>query len=135
MKMVYGLEAHDFTDLWHEKLKAHLAGTREWAFTEIFAWLDATSGATQLFWFTWAAAASASQCSRRSSCTAPTRTRVARFGSSGAHCNELPLRKLERGDRLAIARARRVRGWSSLTLPRKTISRPELSESTTSAQR
>jgi len=51
MKVVYGLEAHDFSDLWHEKLEAHLPGTREWAFTEIFAWLDATSDATQLFWF------------------------------------------------------------------------------------
>jgi len=42
------------------------------------------------------------------SASASTRTRVARFGSSSAHCNELPVRKLERGDRLAIARARRV---------------------------
>ena len=43
------------------------------------------------------------------SACARTRTRVARFGSSSAHCNELvPLRKLERDDRLAIARARRV---------------------------
>ena len=50
--VVHGLEAHDFTDLWHEKLGAHLAGTREWAFTEIFAWLDAapSDAATQLFW-------------------------------------------------------------------------------------
>ena len=50
--VVHGLEAHDFTDLWHEKLRAHLAGTREWAFTEIFAWLDAapSDAATQLFW-------------------------------------------------------------------------------------
>jgi hypothetical protein len=46
----HGLEAHDFSDLWHEKLAVHHAGTREWAFTEIFAWLDATSDATQLFW-------------------------------------------------------------------------------------
>ena len=29
MEVVYGLEAHDFSDLWHEKLKAHLPGTRE----------------------------------------------------------------------------------------------------------
>ena len=48
----HGLEAHDFTTLWHEKLEAHLAGTREWAFTEIFAWLDAapSDAAAQLFW-------------------------------------------------------------------------------------
>ena len=45
LDVVHGLEAHDFTDLWHEKLAAHLAGTREWAFKEIFAWLDATSDA------------------------------------------------------------------------------------------
>ena len=50
LDVVHGLEAHDFTDLWHEKLAAHLAGTREWAFKEIFAWLDATSDAAQLFW-------------------------------------------------------------------------------------
>ena len=50
LEVVHGLEAHDFTDLWHEKLSAHLAGTREWAFKEIFAWLDATSDAAQLFW-------------------------------------------------------------------------------------
>ena len=48
----HGLEAHDFTTLWHEKLEAHLAGTREWAFTEIFAWLDTapSDAAAQLFW-------------------------------------------------------------------------------------
>ena len=45
----HGLEAHDFTNLWHEKLLAHLTGTREWAFTEIFTWLDA-SDAVQLSW-------------------------------------------------------------------------------------
>ena len=50
LDVVHGLEAHDFTGLWHEKLAAHLAGTREWAFKEIFAWLDATSDAAQLFW-------------------------------------------------------------------------------------
>ena len=52
LDVVHGLEAHDFTALWHEKLKAHLAGTREWAFTEIFAWLDAepSDAAAQLFW-------------------------------------------------------------------------------------
>ena len=50
LDVVHGLEAHDFTGLWHEKVAAHLAGTREWAFKEIFAWLDATSDAAQLFW-------------------------------------------------------------------------------------
>ena len=35
--------------MWHEKLSAHLKGTREWAFAEIFAWLDA-SDAEQLSW-------------------------------------------------------------------------------------
>ena len=44
-----GLEAHDFTDLWHEKLLAHLSGTREWAFVDILAWLD-QSDAAQLSW-------------------------------------------------------------------------------------
>ena len=47
----HGLEPHDFTDLWREKLGAHLPGTREWAFKEIFAWLDAApTDAAQLFW-------------------------------------------------------------------------------------
>ena len=47
----HGLEAHDFTDLWREKHGAHLPGTREWAFKEIFAWLDAApTDAAQLFW-------------------------------------------------------------------------------------
>ena len=35
-----GLVPHDFTDLWCEKLAAHLPGTREWAFSEIFGWLN-----------------------------------------------------------------------------------------------
>ena len=35
--------------MWHEKLSAHLTGTREWAFEEIFAWLDA-SDSEQLSW-------------------------------------------------------------------------------------
>ena len=48
---VHGLEAHDFTDLWHQKLGAHLPGTREWAFKEVFAWLDAApTDAAQLLW-------------------------------------------------------------------------------------
>ena len=47
----HGLEAHDFTDLWREKHGAHLPGTREWAFKEVFAWLDAApTDAAQLFW-------------------------------------------------------------------------------------
>ena len=47
----HGLEAHDFTDLWREKHRAYLQGTREWAFKEIFDWLDAAqSDAAQLFW-------------------------------------------------------------------------------------
>ncbi len=47
----HGLEAHDFTDLWREKHGAHLPGTREWAFKEILAWLDAApTDAAQLFW-------------------------------------------------------------------------------------
>ena len=41
------------------------------------------------------------------SASASARARVARFGSSSAHCDELPLRKLERSDRFTIARARR----------------------------
>ncbi len=47
-----GLTPHDFSGLWHEKLSAHLAGTREWAFSEIKAWLDAAPAAeiSQLFW-------------------------------------------------------------------------------------
>ena len=51
LSVVHGLEPHDFTDLYHEKIGAHLTGTREWAFKEIFAWLDAApSDAAQLFW-------------------------------------------------------------------------------------
>ena len=51
LSVVHGLEAHDFTDLWREKHGAHLPGTREWAFKEVFAWLDAApSDAAQLFW-------------------------------------------------------------------------------------
>ena len=47
----HGLEAHDFTDLWREKHGAHLPGTREWAFKEIFAWLNAApTDDAQLFW-------------------------------------------------------------------------------------
>ena len=43
------LNAHDFTTIYIEKQAAHLEGTREWAFTEIFQWLDA-SASPQLFW-------------------------------------------------------------------------------------
>jgi ATP/maltotriose-dependent transcriptional regulator MalT len=51
LDVVHGLEAHDFTDLWREKHGAHLPGTREWAFKEVFAWLDAApTDAAQLFW-------------------------------------------------------------------------------------
>ena len=51
LSVVHGLEPHDFTDLYHEKIGAHLTGTREWAFTGIKAWLDAApSDAAQLFW-------------------------------------------------------------------------------------
>ena len=47
----HGLEAHDFTDLWREKHRAYLRGTREWAFKEIFDWLDAAQrDDAQLFW-------------------------------------------------------------------------------------
>ena len=45
----HGLEPHDFSGLWHEKVSAHLQGTREWAFSEILAWLD-DAAAPQLFW-------------------------------------------------------------------------------------
>ena len=51
LDVVHGLEPHDFTGLWHQKLGAHLPGTREWAFKEVFAWLDAApTDAAQLFW-------------------------------------------------------------------------------------
>ena len=43
------LLAHDFEALWAEKLEKHLAGTREWAFTDILVWLDKRE-APQLFW-------------------------------------------------------------------------------------
>ena len=39
----------DFTALWAEKRAAHLAGTREWAFFEVLAWLDDPSQPA-LFW-------------------------------------------------------------------------------------
>lgn len=47
-----GLVPHDFTDLYQEKLAAHLAGTREWAFADIFSWLGSASAedTVQLFW-------------------------------------------------------------------------------------
>lgn len=44
-----GLEPADFSKLWHEKASAHLMGTREWAFSEILAWLEDLD-APQLFW-------------------------------------------------------------------------------------
>ena len=51
LDVVHGLEPHDFTGLYHQKIGAHLPGTREWAFKEIFAWLDvAPTDAAQLFW-------------------------------------------------------------------------------------
>ena len=53
LDVVHGLEPHDFTGLWREKHGAHLPGTREWAFKEVFAWLDAApsdADAAQLFW-------------------------------------------------------------------------------------
>ena len=51
LDVVHGLEAHDFTDLYHEKIGAHLPGTREWAFKAILAWLNAAPTDTaQLFW-------------------------------------------------------------------------------------
>ena len=46
---VRGLTPHDFGKLWHEKVSAHLEGTREWAFVGILAWFDA-SGTPPLFW-------------------------------------------------------------------------------------
>ena len=45
-----GLTPHDFSKLWHDKVTAHLEGTREWAFSEIAVWLDAPLDGPQLFW-------------------------------------------------------------------------------------
>ena len=51
LDVVHGLEPHDFTDLYREKIGAHLPGTREWAFKAILAWLNAAPTDTaQLFW-------------------------------------------------------------------------------------
>ena len=44
-----GLHPHDFSAFGLQKLAAYLPGTREWAFSEIAAWLDAPD-APQLFW-------------------------------------------------------------------------------------
>ena len=44
-----GLVAHAFSSFWLKKREAHLRGTREWAFAEIAAWLDAPES-PQLFW-------------------------------------------------------------------------------------
>ena len=52
LESVDGLAPHNFSRLIEEKLAAHLAGTREWAFSEILAWLDTATPTecAQLFW-------------------------------------------------------------------------------------
>ena len=49
LESAQGLWPHDFSDFWHEKLVSQQAGTREWAFAEIIAWVNSTD-APQLFW-------------------------------------------------------------------------------------